>query len=79
MGDILVNPAAHEPLFHSWADSQKTHYVGIELGGSAGSIKYTIPYRYWPDYSPEKYVPCKVTKACITEEASEIEQNIKLE
>ncbi len=65
-GDIMVNPAAHELLFHSWSDSSKSHYWAIELGGSKGSIKYVIPWPYWDGYSPEKYIPCKVTKACVT-------------
>ena len=66
MGDIMVCPETHQLLFHSWADTGKTHYVAIELGGAAGSRKYTIPYPYWPDYSPACYVPCRVTNACST-------------
>ena len=66
MGDIMTNPEAHELLFHSWADSSKSHYWALELGGSKGSVKYVIPWPYWDYLSPEKYVPCKVTKACLT-------------
>lgn len=64
-GDILVNPAAHELLFHSWSDSSKSHYWPIELGGSKGSIKYVIPWPYWDGHSLEKYVACRVHKACV--------------
>lgn len=53
MGDIMVNPSTHELLFHSWADSTKSHYVAIELGGSPGSVKYTIPWPYWSTQHPE--------------------------
>ena len=76
-GDIMVNPGTHELLFHSWADSGKTSYWAIELGGPRGSIKYTIPWPYWSNLNPEKYVPCKVMKACVTEESSEINQNLQ--
>lgn len=64
----MVNPGAHELLFHSWANSDKSSYIAIELGGSRGSIKYTIPWPYWSTLSPEKYFPCKVIKACVTGE-----------
>ena len=67
-GDIMVNPGTHELLFHSWAKTDKSEYVAIELGGPRGSIKYNIPWPYWSNLSPEKYVPCKVMKACVTEE-----------
>jgi hypothetical protein len=53
------------------------------LGGPKGSIKYTIPWPYWSTLSPEKYFPCKVTKACVTEEVEEEEeilsQNLTIE
>ena len=52
MGDIMVNPEAHELLFHSWTDSSKSHYWGIQLGGSQGSFKYVIPWPYWDYLNP---------------------------
>jgi hypothetical protein len=60
MGDLMVCPTTHQLLFHSWANTQKTYYWAIELGGSAGSRKYEIPYPYWPNYNPSCYIPCKV-------------------
>lgn len=78
-GDIMVNPAQHELLFHSWAKSDKSEYWAIELGGPRGSIKYQIPWPYWSSQNPGAYVPCKVTKACVTEEEIQSTENLQSE
>jgi hypothetical protein len=63
-GDIMVNPGTHELLFDGWAKSDQSEYFAIELGGPSGSIRRATPWPYWSSLNPEKYVPCKVMKAC---------------
>jgi len=69
MGDIMVSPASHQLLFHSWTDSSQSTYNAIELSPS-GSHKIPIPYPYWSNYHPETYFPCRVNKACMTNEVN---------
>lgn len=64
MGDIMVCPGTHELLFHSWANSDKSSYWGIELGGPHGAFKHEIAWPYQAGQNPKCYVPCKVVKAC---------------
>ena len=75
MGDIMVCPGHHQLLIDSWVDPNKSEYWAIELGGSPGSVKYKIPWPYHANLNPSCYIPCKVVKACTTEE----EPNLSLE
>lgn len=59
-GDILLNSGSHVVIFHSWANSGKTQYLGYEqVGGRIGKTKkWNIPYPYWggaSGYFPRRY------------------------
>ncbi len=67
-GDILTCPHVHELLFESWVDSSRTSYWGIEESGTQGSVRNKIPWPYYSSVSPSCWIPCKVQKACLSEE-----------
>lgn len=48
-GDILLKSGSHVVIFHSWANSGQTRYLGYEqVGGKIGKTKkWNIPYPYW--------------------------------
>ena len=71
-GDLLTCPGVHELLFDGWTDSSKSTYWGIEMSGSIGATRRSIPWPYFPGQNPSCYVFCRVNKACAIQEETQI-------